>query len=207
MGGGQKLNEDGTSTAWDYLDGWAVRKPGAVPNPIFNAAQWTFSGLDANDGQDNNDSTSKPLPINTPALPLGVLGGADESPMLGQDVRIQAGVTQVMPTLGGYYVQEEGADADADASSWEGIFVRGPFEGIDAGGLVTVEGRVSEVGGETSITAARATVDGVAELPKATLVTFPTATVLRAITLPTLKPMRACLSRYSTNDRGRAVPD
>ena len=110
---------------------------------------------------------------------VGVAGAVDESPLLGQDVRIQAVVTQVMAGLGGYYVQEEGTDADADASTSEGIFIRGSITDLAAGDLVTVQGRVGEFGGETAITAASVTVDGTADTPEAVAVEFPTATVLR----------------------------
>ncbi|MDB6452593.1 ExeM/NucH family extracellular endonuclease [Falsirhodobacter sp. 20TX0035] len=373
--------QDGTGTEWDHMDGWAARKPGAAPSAVFDATQWTFSGVDANDGQTSNATATKPFPlksyaeaaslqinavlgsttgtdpeyveftgtpgaslegysvivvesdagtengridarfdftaehvlgengvfllgntlvastfgvtpnaelsadfienssytialvetasltgttvagtevvadavtvtdgdagdtgffdapvvgpegtflpagfrrdgdtftqldfnndpaINTPTAGtvtvdpadytavkiheiqgstnladgtlVGVAGADDESPLLGQDVRIQGVVTQVLTGLGGYYVQEETADADADAFTSEGIFVRGSTEGITAGALVTVSGRVAEFSGETGLSAAAVTVDGTADLPEATVVTFPTATVLQ----------------------------
>ncbi|KAA8607771.1 ExeM/NucH family extracellular endonuclease [Salipiger aestuarii] len=110
---------------------------------------------------------------------VGTAGAADVSAMAGQDVRVQAIVTQVMAGLGGYYIQEEDADADADASSSEGIFVAGDTAGLTVGDMVTVAGTVSENGGETRIAAHGVTVDSSGNaLPTATVVTFPTATVL-----------------------------
>ncbi len=110
---------------------------------------------------------------------VGVAGAADESPLLGAAVRIQGVVTQVMPGLGGFYVQEEDADADGNAFTSEGIFVASSAV-VAAGDLVTVEGTVLEVGGETRLAASAVGVDatGVA-LPEATVISFPTATVLR----------------------------
>lgn len=110
---------------------------------------------------------------------VGVTGAADESPMKGEAVRVQAIVTQVMPGLGGFYIQEEDADADDDAYSSEGIFIASSAS-VAVGDLVTVEGIVGETGGETRITAAGVTVDGSGyDLPEAVVIEFPTATVLR----------------------------
>ncbi|MBN2629648.1 MAG: ExeM/NucH family extracellular endonuclease [Rhodobacteraceae bacterium] len=110
---------------------------------------------------------------------VGVAGAADESPLLGQVVRIQAVVTQVMPGLGGFYVQEEDADADTNDFTSEGIFVTSSAA-VTAGHLVTVEGTVVEAGGETRLAATSVSVDSTANaLPDATVITFPTATVLR----------------------------
>ncbi len=110
---------------------------------------------------------------------VGTAGAADVSAMVGQDVRVQAIVTQVMEGLGGYYIQEEDADADADAHSSEGIFVAGDTSGVTVGDMVTVSGSVSENDGETRITADSVTVESSGNaLPTATVITFPTATVL-----------------------------
>ena len=110
---------------------------------------------------------------------VGVAGAADESPLLGQLVRVQAIVTQVMPGLGGFYIQEEDSDADGDAHSSEGIFIASNAV-VQPGDLISVEGLVGETGGETRITAATVTVDGSGyDLPTASVIEFPTATVLR----------------------------
>ncbi|TGN60124.1 ExeM/NucH family extracellular endonuclease [Paracoccus liaowanqingii] len=110
---------------------------------------------------------------------VGVPGAADESPLLGQAVRVQAVVTQLMPGLGGYYIQEEESDADTDAFSSEGIFVASSVT-VAVGDLVTVEGTVGETGGETRIAAASVAVESSGHaLPDAAEIVFPTATVLR----------------------------
>ncbi|WP_136636740.1 ExeM/NucH family extracellular endonuclease [Pseudooceanicola onchidii] len=108
---------------------------------------------------------------------VGTSGAADESPLLGAAVRVQAVVTQVMPGLGGFYIQEEDADADDDAFSSEGVFVASNAS-VSVGDVVTVEGIVGEIEGETRITADAVSVDGTGSLPTATAIEFPTATVL-----------------------------
>lgn len=110
---------------------------------------------------------------------VGVSGAADESPLLGQAVRVQAVVTQIMPGLGGFYIQEEDGDADSDAHSSEGVFIASNVS-VQVGDLITVEGVVGETSGETRITAASVNVESSGNpLPTATVIEFPTATVLR----------------------------
>lgn len=110
---------------------------------------------------------------------VGTAGAADASPLAGQAVRVQAIVTQVMPGLGGFYIQEEDADADDDAWSSEGVFIYSSAA-VSVGDLVTVAGTVKEYNGETEIVPD--TVEVVSSghaLPEAVAITFPTATVLR----------------------------
>jgi hypothetical protein len=112
---------------------------------------------------------------------VGVAGAADESPLLGQAVRVQGVVTMLLPALGGFYVQEEDADADADAATSEGVFVASS-ETVAKGQIVTVEGVAQEVEGETRIAASGVSVDDAGDnsaLVTPTVVTFPTATVLQ----------------------------
>ncbi|MDO5647476.1 ExeM/NucH family extracellular endonuclease [Paracoccus sp. (in: a-proteobacteria)] len=109
---------------------------------------------------------------------VGVPGAADESPLLNELVRVQAVVTQLMPGLNGFYIQEEDADADDNPYTSEGVFIASTAD-VQVGDLVTVKGRVAEVGGETRINADAVTVDAVdQDLPSATVIEFPTATVL-----------------------------
>ncbi len=112
---------------------------------------------------------------------VGVSGAADESPLLGQAVRVQGVVTTVLPDLGGFYVQEEDADADGDAATSEGVFVA-TAEAVSEGWIVTVEGAVAEVEGETRIVATAVTADDEGDnsgLVTPTAIAFPTATVLQ----------------------------
>lgn len=53
---------DGTGQAWEYLDGWAARLPGATASPTFDISQWTFSGANAFDGEATNVSAATPFP-------------------------------------------------------------------------------------------------------------------------------------------------
>ncbi|MGR3583701.1 MAG: hypothetical protein ACU0B8_05545, partial [Pseudooceanicola nanhaiensis] len=53
---------DGTGEAWDYLDGWAYRAPGSTPSATFDAADWTFSGINALDGESANATAATPFP-------------------------------------------------------------------------------------------------------------------------------------------------
>jgi uncharacterized protein len=82
--------------------------------------------------------------------------------------------------LGGFFVQEEDADADGDASTSEGIFV---FEGFDptadiqVGDKVRITGTVGEFFGEiqlSSLTSVEVISSG-NELPMAAEITFPVA--------------------------------
>ena len=109
---------------------------------------------------------------------VGVAGAADESPLLGEAVRVQAVVTQLMPGLGGFYIQEEDTDADGNSFTSEGIFIASTAD-VAVGDVVTVAGTVQEREGETGIFADSVSVDGSAEaLPTAAVLEFPTATVL-----------------------------
>ncbi len=69
-------------------------------------------------------------------------------------MRVQAIVTQIVPGLGGFYIQEEDGDADGDAHSSEGIFIAS---------------NAAKIGVDSSGNA----------LPTATVIEFPTATVVR----------------------------
>lgn len=58
------INVDGTGQAWEYMDGWAYRNSGALPNGgIFDVNDWSYSGINALDGQSSNSTASSPLPI------------------------------------------------------------------------------------------------------------------------------------------------
>ncbi|MDP4826645.1 MAG: hypothetical protein NWR73_03095, partial [Flavobacteriales bacterium] len=59
------INASGTGTAWDYLDGWAVRNCAvAASGATFNAADWSFSGINIFDGVTTvNADASSPMPV------------------------------------------------------------------------------------------------------------------------------------------------
>ncbi|TWT36789.1 hypothetical protein KOR34_17290 [Posidoniimonas corsicana] len=60
-----ELDVDGTGQPWDYLDGWAYRKSGtAAVAGTFVLDDWTYSGVDANDGKTTNVAPNA-FPIGT----------------------------------------------------------------------------------------------------------------------------------------------
>ncbi len=79
------------------------------------------------------------------------------SPMVGQVATIEGiviGDFETATRLGGFFVQEEDADADGDPATSEGIFVfnNGP-DVVAAGNKVQVTGTVAEAFGQTELTA------------------------------------------------------
>ena len=57
------INTDGTGQAWEYTDGWAYRVDQTGPDGTsFTLANWTFSGINALDGESDNASAAIPFP-------------------------------------------------------------------------------------------------------------------------------------------------
>ncbi|MCB0691828.1 MAG: hypothetical protein KDC16_09295, partial [Saprospiraceae bacterium] len=56
------INTDGTGTAWEYMDGWAVAAD-MMQNTTFDPAEWTFSSPNALDGETTNATAATPYPI------------------------------------------------------------------------------------------------------------------------------------------------
>ena len=59
------INNDGTGTAWDYLDGWAYRNDMGTTSTTFTVADWTYSGINVNDNQTSNATATTPFPNGT----------------------------------------------------------------------------------------------------------------------------------------------
>jgi len=60
------INTDGSGTAWDYLDGWAYRASGTGPDgSTWTIGNWSFSGIDALDGETTNATAATPFPLGT----------------------------------------------------------------------------------------------------------------------------------------------
>ncbi len=60
------INMDGTGTAWDHLDGWAYRNTGMMPNAgTFTDTNWSYSGINAFDGELTNATALTPFPAGT----------------------------------------------------------------------------------------------------------------------------------------------
>jgi len=58
------IDTDGTGTAWEHLDGWAYRVDSTGPDgTTFTLSNWTFSGINALDGETSNDTATVPFPI------------------------------------------------------------------------------------------------------------------------------------------------
>ncbi len=82
-----------------------------------------------------------------------VQGSGATSPIVGTTVVVEAVVTGIFPGLSGFYVQEEPADADADPSTSEGIFVfsRAVPADLAVGDLTRVQGAVTEFAAGASL--------------------------------------------------------
>ena len=59
------IDVDGTGEPWEYLDGWTYRVDNTPDSPVFELANWTFSGPNALDGETSNDTAVTPFPIGT----------------------------------------------------------------------------------------------------------------------------------------------
>lgn len=84
--------------------------------------------------------------------------GDAASPLLNQSVTVEGVVTQVTPGLSGFFLQEEGLDADRDVATSDGIFVycNTDCPPVTVGERVRVSGPVSEFAGATQISAGSA---------------------------------------------------
>ena len=134
-----------------------------------------------------------------------VQGPGEATPLLGQDVVVEAVVTSLITSqdvLNGFFVQDEAADGDGDARTSEGVYVfcgtRCP-SGLAAGDLVRVTGRADEFSGSTQVNASRTgtsiTEVGTAPLPTAAVITLPAGGSTRdAKTFEHLEGMRTTIS-------------
>ncbi len=60
------IDTDGTGQAWEHLDGWAYRNNATGPDgTTFDVTAWTFSGVDALDGEKTNATATTPVPLGT----------------------------------------------------------------------------------------------------------------------------------------------
>ena len=147
------------------------------PDPTGASMSLSDPSLDNNVGANWCTSTTSfgagdlgtPGSANTCVVPVTVVkihevqGNGAASPLVGTTVAIegivvgdfQDGASGVNGDLNGFHVQEEDADADADALTSEGIFVydgSSPAVNVQIGDLVQVEGVVSEFNDLTEIT-------------------------------------------------------
>ncbi|WES63870.1 ExeM/NucH family extracellular endonuclease [Microbacter sp. GSS18] len=133
--------------------------------------------------------------INTPTAGTGdtgapaevsiheVQGAGASSPLVGEAVTVEAVVVGdhegSSPTLRGFFLQEEDADADGDPATSEGVFVfNGSSDSVSLGDQVKVTGVVSEYFGMTQISASEIEVlDSGVELPTPATIEFPLSSV------------------------------
>ncbi|MBZ0299186.1 MAG: ExeM/NucH family extracellular endonuclease [Anaerolineae bacterium] len=115
-----------------------------------------------------------------------IQGSGSTSPQTGSSVTVEAIVTGDFQTgLGGFFIQEEDADADADPLTSEGVFVFDNRTGVDVsvGDLVHVAGSVAEFNSSGSILTELGNITEVTilssgnPLPSATPVTLPVSSV------------------------------
>lgn len=132
-------------------------------NTFDPSAQWisfpkdTFDYLGSHSTSDNND-TSDNNTTDEITLIHTIQGDAMNSPMVGQEVTVEAVVTSDYTQNGGFkgfYVQEEDADADENSATSEGIFIYSPTLSVtvEEGDKVKVTGRVKEYKNLTEISA------------------------------------------------------
>lgn len=95
-------------------------------------------------------STNTPAPPTEITLISAVQGSGDGGSMAGETVTVSAVVTKL--AQGGFFLQEEDSDADADLTTSEGVFVfYGGGTAVTLGNLVALTGTVTEFFGETQI--------------------------------------------------------
>jgi endonuclease I len=57
------INVDGVGQAWEHTDGWAYRNDNTGPDGTsFSVLSWSFSGVDALDGETSNATAATPFP-------------------------------------------------------------------------------------------------------------------------------------------------
>ena len=147
---------------------------------VANEDSGTLTVYDLGDG-------NGPAPAPEVTLISDVQGDGAASSLVGQTVTIEAivvgdfqnGDADTGRTLGGFYLQEEDADADGNASTSEGLFVFDANFGADVaiGDKVRVTGVVGEYFGETqlaSISSVEVLEQGVA-LPSAAIIDLPSS--------------------------------
>ncbi|WP_162824639.1 ExeM/NucH family extracellular endonuclease [Saccharospirillum mangrovi] len=153
----------------DYYGGEVtlVRKAGITQgDPQYDTAfdpaeQWdsypqnTFAYL-GDAGTDNGDGGDPTLAQCGDAMTLisAIQGSGSSSPLIGQSVAIEAIVVaelQGSNEMSGFFVQEENADADGDASTSEGLFIYASTPMVSVGDKVVVNGQVDEYFGLTQL--------------------------------------------------------
>ncbi|GAB2696828.1 ExeM/NucH family extracellular endonuclease [Thalassiella azotivora] len=178
---GSSLSLTGSGTTYGDFS-WTVTDGGATPGAV-NTGQTLGDG---SGGDPDPDPDPEPDPeCGDPATLIHQIqgSGATFDPAFGGTRSVEGVVTAAKPGLSGFYVQEEDDDADADATTSEGIFVFGSdlLDGLEPGQVVRVTGTVGEYttsGGASQTQLRDAVLDQCADLTGTvtpTAVTFPLA--------------------------------
>lgn len=156
-------------------------------NAVEGAESLTLTLVDAADYNLGSPAQATVTIADNDTAPIAisqVQGNGTTSPLTGQTVTVDAivvGDFQGTPGLGGFFLQEEDADTDADPDTAEGLFV---FQGADTtavapGDRVRVTGVVTEFGSGGATLTELSNVTGIVvlstghPLPTAAIVTMP----------------------------------
>jgi len=158
---------------------------------FIKADQWQSNSKDSFENLGSHLSSTPPTdpePGEEPVIGMcgdeadlisAIQGNGSDSAVIGSVKVIEGSVTSAVPSLKGYFVQEEAQDTDADLMSSEAIFVY--FNDIAnfpiVGDKVRINGTIKENYGRTQLTATTDFVDcGVGEAIQATMVSLPVST-------------------------------
>lgn len=110
---------------------------------------------DGNPGDPGDPDVEFGACFDTATYISAVQGATDTSPLTGQSVVVEGVVTAVFADLGGFFIQEEDTDHDADPLTSEGLFVQTSAlpAGLQAADVVRVQGTVEEEYGRTILSA------------------------------------------------------
>lgn len=161
----------------------AVTAGDIITDDAFNPAlEWEGYAKDTFDnlGSHNASGSTEPDVLEIGAclepatLISSIQGNSTASPLLDEVHIIEGVVTGVFSELGGYFVQEQLADEDGDATTSEGIFVANNEETYPTeGSIVRVVGGVTESYNKTQLVATDALFDCGTDTVSATLLSLP----------------------------------
>lgn len=143
---------DAKSAVWDGL---------SVTTPTYTVAVAGSNGAYAQTGAATSIGSPGAVPAPTPSNPEWTLlsaiqGSGDASPLVNQTVSVQARVTAWKPDLKTFFIEEEMAHRDADATTSEGIAVyygnaTSPVTADSIGDVVSLTATVTEFNGLTQL--------------------------------------------------------
>lgn len=177
---------------FEASDEWDTFATGDVSDLGAHAPTCTAEPPDEDDPDEQ-----EPGACGAPATLIHAVQGASlASPLAGARVSIEGVVTadfQGASGLGGFFVQEEAADADDSAATSEGIFVFDAGGGVNvaAGDVVRVSGQVNEFNGLTELNAITSV-----QICAGGASVAPTPASLPLATADALEPLEGMLVRF-----------